>query len=151
MATDRLTGLKINDRYEIMSKLASGGMADVFLGYDINKAEKVAIKILHENYSSNRNFIARFKSEAKILTRLSNPNIVSIYEWGEFDNLYFIVMEYVSGESLKKIIEKNGSLGARLAASYAIQICNALQEAHSNNLVHRDIKPQNIMITDRAR
>jgi len=148
MVTDRLTGLKINDRYEILSKLASGGMADVYLGYDIKQAKKVAIKILHENYSSNRNFIARFKSEAKILTKLSNPNIVSIYEWGEFNDLYFIIMEYVSGESLKKIIEKNGSLGARLTASYAIQICNALQEAHSNNLVHRDIKPQNIMITE---
>jgi serine/threonine-protein kinase len=151
MVTDRLTGLKINDRYEILSKLASGGMADVYLGYDKKQAKKVAIKILHENYSSNRNFIARFKSEAKILTRLSNPNIVGIYEWGEFNDLYFIVMEYVSGESLKKIIEKNGSLGALLTASYAIQICNALQEAHSNNLVHRDIKPQNIMITEEGR
>lgn len=148
MAANKLTGLKINDRYEIISRLASGGMADVYLGYDTKQSKKVAIKILHENYSSNRNFIARFKSEAKILSRLSNPNIVVIYDWGEFNDMYFIIMEYVSGVSLKKIIEKNGSLGARLTASYSIQICNALQEAHSNNLVHRDIKPQNIMITE---
>ncbi len=148
MVTDRLTGLKINERYEILSRLATGGMADVYLGFDTQQKRKVAIKVLHENYSSNKNFIARFRSEAKILTRLSNPNIVSIYEWGEFNDLYFIIMEYVSGESLKKVIEKNGTINPRQAARYAIQICNALQEAHANNLIHRDIKPQNIMISD---
>jgi len=145
---DKLIGTKIYNRYHILEKIASGGMADVYLGNDSRLNRKIAVKILHETYAGNKSFVARFKREAQILARLNNPNIVMVYDWGEFDSLYFIIMEYVSGISLKEIIEKRGSLNPKLAAKYSIQICNALDIAHSNNLIHRDIKSQNIMITE---
>jgi len=83
-------------------------MADVYLAYDLQLDRKVAVKILHESYASNKNFVNRFKSEAQILAKLDNPNIVVVYDWGEFEGLYFIAMEYVQGESLKEIVEKKG-------------------------------------------
>jgi serine/threonine protein kinase len=96
----------ISKRYRIIKKIASGGMADVFLGDDLKLGRKVAIKILAANYAGDRNFVARFKSEAQILARLNHPNIVQVYDWGEYNSSYFICMEYVEGESLKEIIEK---------------------------------------------
>ena len=147
---ERLTGIKIHDRYEILKKIASGGMADVYLGNDLKLKRKIAVKILHQSYAENKNFIARFKSEAHILARLTNPNIVTVYDWGEFDSLYFIIMEYVTGQSLKEIIDKRGALNPLLAARYSIQICNALESAHQKGLIHRDIKPHNIMITEKG-
>ncbi len=137
----------ISKRYKIIKKIASGGMADVFLGDDLKLDRKVAIKILASNYASDRNFVARFKSEAQILARLNHPNIVQVYDWGEFNGFYYICMEYIEGESLKEIIEKKGPLPPETAADFAIQISNALLTAHKNNLIHRDIKPQNILIT----
>lgn len=137
----------ISKRYRIIKKIASGGMADIFLGDDLKLNRKVAVKILSANYAGDRNFVARFKSEAQILARLNHPNIVQVYDWGEFNNSYFICMEYVEGENLKEIIEKKGPLPPETAADYAIQISNALLTAHKNNLVHRDIKPQNILVT----
>jgi serine/threonine-protein kinase len=145
---ERLTGIKIHNRYEVIRKIASGGMADVYLGDDLKLKRKVAIKILHQSYAENKNFIARFKREAQILARLNNPNIVTVYDWGEFDSLYFIVMEYVTGKSLKEIIDKKGALDPMRAAKFSIQICIALESAHQKGLIHRDIKPQNIMITE---
>lgn len=137
----------ISQRYRIIKKIASGGMADIFLGDDLKLNRKVAIKILSANYAGDRNFVARFKSEAQILARLNHPNIVQVYDWGEFNSSYFICMEYVEGESLKEIIEKKGPLPPDTVAGYAIQISSALLMAHKNNLVHRDIKPQNILVT----
>jgi eukaryotic-like serine/threonine-protein kinase len=134
-------------RYKIIKKIATGGMADVYLGDDLKLGRKVAIKVLSSNYASDKNFVARFKSEAQILARLSHPNIVQIYDWGEYDSSYFICIEYIEGESLKEIIEKKGPLPHDTAADYAIQISSALYLAHKNNLVHRDIKPQNILVT----
>jgi len=148
MSDSRLAGTRIFERYEILSKIDSGGMAEVFLGQDLQQDKKVAIKILHESYSANKNFIARFQKEAQILVKLNNPNIVSVYDWGHSGNLYFIVMEYVSGESLNKLIERNGHLSPRQTAAIAGQVCDALAAAHSGNLIHRDIKPQNIIIAD---
>jgi serine/threonine protein kinase len=148
MSDSRLAGTRIFDRYEILSKIDSGGMAEVYLGQDLQQDKKVAIKILHESYSANKNFIARFQKEAQILIKLDNPNIVSVYDWGHSGNLYFIVMEYVSGESLNKLIERNGHLSPRQAATIAARVCDALAAAHAGNLIHRDIKPQNIIISD---
>ncbi|MCL4378562.1 MAG: protein kinase [Actinobacteria bacterium] len=141
----------IINRYKIIEKIASGGMSDVYLGMDIKLNRKVAIKILKENYASNKNFVNKFKRESQILAKLNSPNIVMIYDSGEFNNLYFIAMEYVEGTSLKEIIEKRGAMPPRLIANYAIQICNALEIAHDNNLIHRDIKPQNIIVTPEGR
>ncbi|MBN2072337.1 MAG: PASTA domain-containing protein [Actinobacteria bacterium] len=140
-------GILISGRYRIIKKIASGGMADIFLGTDIEQNRRVAIKILSANYASDKNFVARFRSEAQILARLDHPNIVRVYEWGRFDSSYFISMEYVEGRSLKEIIEKSGALAPVTAVKYAIQISDALRVAHQNNLIHRDIKSQNILIT----
>ncbi len=137
----------ISNRYRIEKKIASGGMADIYLGEDLKLDRKVAVKILSPNYAGDRNFVARFKREAQILTKLDHANIVDIYDWGKFDNSYYIVMEYVQGISLKELIERKGSIDPNIAADYAIQICDALSIAHKNNLIHRDIKPQNILIT----
>lgn len=137
----------ISRRYRIIKKIASGGMADVFLGDDLKLNRKVAIKILAANYAGDKNFVVRFKSEAQILARLNHPNIVQVYDWGEFDSSYFICMEYVEGDSLKEIIEKKGPLPPETVVDYAIQISSALLLAHKSNLIHRDIKPQNILVT----
>ena len=141
----------ISKRYKIIKKVASGGMADVFLGYDLKLNRKIAVKILSAINARDRNFVARFKNEAQTLAKLNHPNIVQIYDWGEFDSSYFICMEYVEGNSLKEIIEKKGTLPPRTVADYAVQICNALLMAHKNNLIHRDIKPQNILVTSEGK
>ncbi|MDD3819297.1 MAG: protein kinase [Actinomycetota bacterium] len=137
----------ISNRYKIIKKIASGGMADVFLGEDLKLGRKVAIKILSSNYSNDRSFVARFKSEAEILAKLDHPNIVRVYDWGKHNSSYYICMEYIEGENLKEIIEKRSPLPPEITANYAIQISNALLAAHKNNLIHRDIKPQNILVT----
>jgi eukaryotic-like serine/threonine-protein kinase len=137
----------ISERYRIIKKIASGGTADVFLGDDLKLKRKVAVKILSSNYASDRSFVARFKSEAQVLARLNHPNIVQVYDWGEYKGSYYICIEYIEGESLKEIIEKRGPLPPGTVADYAIQISNALLTAHRNSLIHRDIKPQNILIT----
>src|SRR4030042_2030298 len=137
----------ISRRYRIIKKIASGGMADVFLGDDLKLSRKIAIKILAANYAGDKNFVVRFKSEAQILARLNHPNIVQVYDWGEFDSSYFICMEYIEGDSLKEIIEKKGPLPPETVVDYAIQISSALLMAHKSNLIHRDIKPQNILVT----
>lgn len=137
----------ILNRYRIIKKIASGGMADVYLGMDLKLNRQVAIKILSANYANNKNFVERFKREAQILAKLNDPNIVAVHDWGKFDSSYFICMEYIKGQSLKEIIEKKGIINPKIAANYAIQICSALEVAHRNDLIHRDIKPQNILIT----
>jgi len=137
----------IFDRYKIINKIGSGGTADVYLALDLKLDRKVAIKILSKIYASEKNFVARFKKEAQILAHLNDPNIVSIYDWGKFDDSYFICMEYVEGQSLEEIIDRQGIISPVITAKYAIQICSALEVAHKNNLIHRDIKPQNIIVT----
>ncbi|MBC7333416.1 MAG: PASTA domain-containing protein [Actinobacteria bacterium] len=136
----------ISERYKLLKKIATGGMADVYLATDLKSNKEVAIKILSPLHSNDRTFVARFRREAQILANLNHPNIVSIYDWGSYDNQYFISMEYLKGQSLKEIIERRGPLNPKVVAKYTIQICNALEAAHKNNLIHRDIKPQNIMI-----
>ncbi len=142
--------LIINNKYKIIKKIASGGMADVFLGIDTSseKEKKFAVKILHEKYNKDKNFVSRFKREAEILSKLSSPNIVSVYDWGSLENFYYIVMDYVNGKTLKEIIETKGNIDVETAVDYLIQICNALKIAHLNGLIHRDIKPQNIMVDE---
>ena len=141
----------ISKRYKIIKKIASGGMADVFLGVDLKLDRKVAIKILSASNARDKNFVARFKGEAQILAGLNHPNIVQVYDWGEFNSSYFICMEYIEGENLKEIIEKKGAIPPDVVVDYAIQISGALHMAHKNNLIHRDIKPQNILITSEGR
>ena len=141
-----MTDTLIAERYKLISKIGSGGTSDVYLARDIKLNRRVAIKILAKTYAFEKNFVARFKKEAQILARLNHPNIVAIYDWGQFEDSYFICMEYAEGQSLEEIIDKQGILSPVITAKYAIQICNALEVAHSNDLIHRDIKPQNIIV-----
>ena len=136
-----------DDRYEIIEKIGSGGMADVYKAKCHRLTRYVAIKILKQEYSGDKNFITKFRGEAQSAAGLSHPNIVSVYDVGEDNGLHYIVMELVEGITLKKFIEKKGRLAIKEAVGIAIQIAQGLEAAHNNHIIHRDIKPQNIMIS----
>lgn len=139
-------GTIIGDRYEILEKVGSGGMADVFRAKCHRLNRFVAIKILKQEYSEDTKFVAKFRGEAQAIASMSHPNIVGIYDVGEEDGLYYIVMELVDGITLKKYIEEKGKLSVKEAVGISLQIANGLDAAHRNNIVHRDVKPQNILI-----
>ena len=136
----------LDNRYEIIKRLGSGGMADVFLARDRDLGREVAIKILYERYARDDEFVARFRREAQAAAGLNHPHIVSIYDRGEADGSYYIAMEYLEGKSLKDVIIEHGKLPPAQAISVAGQILQALQFAHDHNVIHRDIKPHNIVI-----
>lgn len=139
-------GTIIGDRYEILEKVGSGGMADVFRAKCHRLNRYVAIKILKQDYSEDTKFVAKFRGEAQAIAGISHPNIVGIYDVGEENGMYYIVMELVDGITLKKYIEEKGKLSVKEAVGIALQIANGLEAAHSNHIIHRDIKPQNILI-----
>jgi len=138
----------LSGRYELEEKIGSGGMAEVYKAHDRLLARPVAIKILHAEYRSDVEFIERFHREAKAAARLSHPNIVSIYDVGVAGNDHYIVMEYVQSSTLKKKMQDEGPLDILTATSIAKDIANGLTHAHANNIVHCDIKPHNILMTD---
>ena len=139
-------GTLIGDRYEILEKVGSGGMADVFRAKCHRLNRYVAIKILKQDYSEDTKFVTKFRGEAQAIAGISHPNIVGIYDVGEENGMYYIVMELVDGITLKKYIEEKGKLSVKEAVGIALQIANGLEAAHSNHIIHRDIKPQNILI-----
>ncbi len=134
-------------RYRILSRVGEGGMAEVYRARDSVLNRIVAIKVLRPQFASDEEFVERFRREAQAAASLSHPNIVSIYDVGQDGDRYYIVMEYVSGRSLKDVIREHGSLPPEKAAWIALQILAALEHAHENNIVHRDIKPHNILVT----
>lgn len=134
-------------RYRVTEKLGSGGMADVFKAVDDVLGRTVALKVLHAHYATDPGFVARFRQEAQAAANLSHPNIVNIFDWGKEGDTYFIVMEYVRGIDLKALINEKGPAPADKAAEYASQVCAALSVAHGYDIVHRDIKPHNIVLT----
>ena len=140
-------GTIIGDRYEILEKVGSGGMADVFRAKCHRLNRYVAIKILKQDYSEDTKFVTKFRGEAQAIAGISHPNIVGIYDVGEENGMYYIVMELVDGITLKKYIEEKGKLSVKEAVGIALQIANGLEAAHSNHIIHRDIKPQNIIIS----
>lgn len=140
-------GMLLSERYEIIDKVGSGGMADVYSGKDLRLNRNVAIKILKQEYSSDAKFVAKFRGEAQSVAGLSHPNIVNVYDVGEDDNFHYIVMELVEGITLKRFIEKKGKLDLNEAIGIGIQIAQGIDEAHKNHIIHRDIKPQNIIIS----
>ena len=143
-----IIGKTIANRYEIISQTGVGGMATVYTARDNVLNRKVAIKVLKDEFTTDEEFVKRFNSEAQAAASLSHPNIVSIYDVGNEDGIYYIVMELVRGKTLKQIITEEGALPWKWSVNIAMQIASALDTAHKNNIVHRDIKPHNIIITE---
>lgn len=140
-------GTIVGDRYEILEKVGVGGMAEVFKGKDHKLNRFVAVKVLKEEFRENEGFVKKFKEEAQAAAGLAHPNIVNVYDVGDENGIYYIVMELVEGITLKNYIERKGRLTIKEATSIAIQVSAGLEVAHNNQIVHRDIKPQNIIIS----
>lgn len=143
-----LEGKIIGNRYEIIEKIGNGGMATVYRAKDMTLKRNVAVKVLKDEFTTDEEFIKRFNIEAQSAASLTHPNIVSIYDVGNEESIYYIVMELVQGKTLKQIIDEDGVLPWKWSLNIAIQIASALETAHKNNIVHRDIKPHNIIITE---
>ena len=143
---DRFIGMKLDGRYEIVELIGVGGMADVYKAIDIMENRVVAVKILKSEFSENEDFVRRFRNESKAIAVLSHPNIVKIFDVGYENDMQYIVMEHIDGITLKEYIEQQGLLKWRDCVHFTIQILRALQLAHDRGIVHRDIKPQNVML-----
>ena len=144
-------GSYLSDRYEILSKVGAGGMSDVYKAKDHILSRFVAIKVLKQEFSEDSSFVTKFRAEAQSAAVLEHPNIVNIYDVGSENGLYYIVMEYIEGITLKTYIEKKGQLSFKESASIAIQVARGIEAAHNKNIIHRDIKPQNIMISSEGK
>ena len=140
-------GEVIADRYELEELVANGGMARVFKAHDTQLERHVALKILQQRFGEDNEYVARFRHEARAVAQLSHPNIVTVIDRGEADGHQFIVFEFVEGETLKDLIERSGPLPAIQAVGLALQVADGLAYAHHNGLVHRDVKPQNVLLT----
>ena len=143
-----MKGQKISDRYQIIKSIGEGGMANVYLAYDTILDRNVAVKILRGDLATDEKFVRRFQREALSASSLSNPNIVEVYDVGEDNGEYYIVMEYVEGKHLKNLLKKRGKLTVPEVIDIVLQITNGLSVAHDSYIIHRDIKPQNILILD---
>lgn len=140
-------GMYVVDRYEILEKIGAGGMSDVYKAKDHILDREVAVKVLKAEFAEDVTFVTKFRSEAQSAARLEHPNIVNIYDVGSENGMYYIVMEYVEGITLKTYVEKKGRLNFKEAISIAIQVGRGIEAAHNKNIIHRDIKPQNIIIS----
>lgn len=140
-------GTIIGHRYRIIETIGAGGMANVYLAVNLTSRKQVAIKMLKEEYRNDAEFLRRFEREAKAVLHLSHDNIVRAYGVGEADGLPYIVLEYIEGQTLKQIVSENGPMPPRLAVSMGLQVLDALDAAHSAGIIHRDVKPQNVIVT----
>jgi serine/threonine-protein kinase len=136
----------VSGRYRVLRKIGGGGMADVYLCEDLTLGRRVALKVMLQRFLDDPNFVERFRREAKAAAGLNQANLVSIYDWGEVDGTYYIVMEYVEGETLKDLVRRQGRLGGSEAVRISLQLLAALEFAHRTGIVHRDVKPQNVML-----
>jgi len=141
-----IIGKRLNGRYKILEMIGGGGMANVYLAHDMILDRNVAVKMLRLDLTNDEEFIRRFRREAQSATSLDHPNIVNIYDVGEEDDLYYIVMEYVDGQTLKQYIQKNSPLRVEETIEIMLQLTSAIAHAHHNNIIHRDIKPHNILV-----
>ncbi len=144
-------GTELGDRYELGHQIGSGGMASVYLAYDTVLDREVAVKVLADRFAADQAFVERFRREASAAAGLNHPNIVAVYDRGEAEDTYYIVMEYLSGPDLKKVIRDQGPLDPAVAVDNALQILSALTAAHAAGIIHRDIKPQNVMVGEDGR
>ena len=138
----------LDETYQIKEKIGSGGMADVYKAWDMEKEIFVAIKILKPEYTENAEFVRRFKREATAMYNIKHKNIVSVYEMGMYEGMYYIAMEYIEGITLKNIIKRHGALPIDVCIYVAKQMCEALGYAHNMGIIHRDVKPQNVIVVD---
>ena len=141
-------GQKINERYEIIKSIGEGGMANVYLAHDLILDRDVAIKVLRGDLAGDEKFVRRFQREALASSSLSHPNIVEMYDVGEDNGNYYIVMEYIDGKTLKQLIKKRGALTVSECIDIMLQLTDGIDHAHASYIIHRDLKPQNIMIQD---
>ena len=139
-------GSKINDRYQIIKTLGEGGMANVYLAHDTILDRNVAVKVLRGDLATDEKFVRRFQREALSASSLSHPNIVEMYDVGEDDGQYYIVMEFVDGKTLKQVLKQRGHLSVTEVIDIMLQLTDGMAHAHDAYIIHRDIKPQNIMI-----
>jgi serine/threonine-protein kinase len=142
-----MIGETLSDRYRIVGRIAGGGMGDVYRGHDLLLDRTVAIKVLQPGLASDPDLVARFRAEARAAARLNHPNVVAVHDWGSADDLiYYMVMEYVAGKDLRDVIVGRGPMDPAHACEVMIAVCDALQAAHSVGLIHRDVKPENVLI-----
>jgi len=146
-----MIGKILGNRYEVGERIGDGGTAFVYKAQDTLLNRNVTIKVLRPEYVSDKDFVRRFRREAQAAASLSHPNIVSIYDVGCEDSIHYIIMEYIQGRSLKELVEESGRLTVKMAVDYTCQIANALSHAHRHGIVHRDVKPHNILITEDGR
>src|SRR5947207_9789609 len=144
--TDQLINTLFDGRYKILRKLGAGGMANVYLAEDQELGRRVAIKILDDRHAADEQFVERFRREAKNAAGLSHPNVVSIYDRGEAEGTYYIAMEFLDGRTLKQLLVTHGPTPIAVALEYTRQVLAALGFAHRNGIVHRDIKPHNVVV-----
>mgnify|MGYP000350311834 CR=1 FL=1 len=140
-------GTFLADRYEIIERVGAGGMSDVYRATDHILERDVAVKVLKSEFAEDAGIVSKFRAEAQSAAGLEHPNIVNIYDVGSEDGMYYIVMEYVEGITLKTYIEKKGHLNYKEVISIAIQVGRGIEAAHNKGIIHRDIKPQNIIIS----
>src|SRR5437868_14271985 len=141
-----MVGEVLADRYELEELVGSGGMSSVYRAHDRLLDRKVALKILHEQYTEDADYVERFRREARAVAALSHPNIVTVIDRGEHENKQFIVFEYIDGENLKALIQRRGPAPVVTALELALQVARGLSFAHQQGLVHRDVKPQNVLL-----
>jgi eukaryotic-like serine/threonine-protein kinase len=141
----------IDQRYRVLSRLGSGGMAEVYLAEDQLLGRQVAVKVLHHHFAEDQEFVERFKREASSAAALSHPNIVGIFDRGEWNGTYYIAMEYVEGRTLKAIVREEGALDPAIAIDIVIQILRAARSAHKRGVIHRDLKPHNVILDEEGR
>ncbi len=137
----------LDGRYHVLERIAAGGMGEVFRAHDAVLAREVAVKVLHRSLSGDQGFVERFRREARAAATLNHPNIVAVYDWGAVDGVYYMVMEYVHGRSVREVVNANGQLAPAQAAEIVVQTLEALEHAHEKGIVHRDLKPENMLLT----
>src|SRR3954453_5439200 len=144
--TDVAQGTVVDNRYRVQRRIGSGGMADVYLADDAQLGREVALKVLHRRFARDREFVERFRREASAAAGLQHPNVVSVFDRGEYDGTYYIAMEYLAGRTLKDVIREEAPLAQQRVISLAIQILQAAAFAHRRGVIHRDFKPHNVIV-----